>query len=235
MRLLAVGAHPDDLELLCGGTMAKYADAGHQVFMAHLCSGNLGGKDIAPEELARIRDQEARNSAQLIGAQALGPVAGDLELYPTKQMRTELVDIIRQAKPDLIFTHSPNDYMLDHTNTAQLVFDAAFTSTVPLFKTKHPAHEPIIPIFYMDTVAGVGFEPTDYVDITDFLETKKKMFLAHESQHKWLESHHKIDDLEMLETMSKFRGLQCGVKYAEAFRRLSVWGRVKTTAFSLIS
>ena len=235
MRVLAVGAHPDDLELLCGGTLAKYTDQGHQVFMAHLCSGNMGGLDIDPQELAQIRDKEATNAAELIAAQALGPVADDLDLYPSKQARIAVVDIIRQAKPDIIFTHSPNDYMPDHLITSQLVFDASFASTVPLYKTDQPAHDPIAPIFYMDTVAGVGFEPTDYVDITDFLETKKKMFLAHQSQHKWIKDHHQADALEMLETTGKFRGLQCGVKYAEAFRRLSVWGRTKTTAFSLIS
>ncbi|NIA07249.1 MAG: PIG-L family deacetylase [Actinobacteria bacterium] len=228
MRILAVGAHPDDLELLCAGTMAKYADQGHKVFLAHLCSGNMGGKDIEPEKLAQIRDKEAQKSARIIGAQALGPVAGDLDLYPTKEMRIKLTDIIRDAKPDVIFTHSPNDYMPDHVITSQLVFAASFASTVPLYKTDQPAHEPIVPIFYMDTLAGLGFEPTDYVDITDFFETKKRMFLAHESQYKWIEGHHQADALEMLETAGRFRGLQCGVKYAEAFRRLSVWGRITT-------
>ena len=228
MRVLAVGAHPDDLELLCAGTLAKYAQQGHEVFMAHLCSGNMGGLDIDPQELAQIRDKEATNASELIGAQALGPIAGDLDLYPSKQARIGVVDIIRQAKPDVIFTHSPNDYMPDHVITSQLVFDASFTSTLPLYKTDQPAHEPIVPIFYMDTLAGLGFEPTDYVDITDFLETKKKMFLAHQSQHKWIQGHHEADVLEMVETTGKFRGLQCGVKYAEAFRRLNVWGRITT-------
>ena len=227
MRILAVGAHPDDLELLCAGTLAKYADQGHEVFMAHLCSGNMGGQDIEPEELAKIRAKEAQKSAQLIGAQVLGPIAGDLDLYPTKEMRIKVVDIIRQAKPDVIFTHSPNDYMPDHVITGQLVFDASFTSTLPLYKTKCQAHEPIVPIFYMDTMAGVGFEPTDYVDITDFIQTKKQMLLAHESQFKWIQGHHESDALELLDTTAKFRGLQCGAKYAEAFRRLSVWGRIK--------
>ena len=227
MRILAVGAHPDDLELLCGGTLAKYGDKGHEVFMAHLCSGNMGGKNIKPEELAKIRDSEAKKAAGLIGAQALGPIAGDVELYPTREMRIEVVDIIRYCKPDVIFTHSPNDYMSDHVITGQLVFDAAFTATLPNFKTKYKAHESIMPIFCMDVWAGVGFEPTDYVDITEFVETKRKMFLCHESQDKWTKDHHQTEPVVFLETMAKFRGAQCGVEYAEAFRRLRVWGRVK--------
>ncbi len=227
MRILAVGAHPDDLELLCGGTLAKYADKGHTVIMAHLCSGNRGGVNIEPAELAQTRGAEARAAAKLISAKVLGPIAGDLDLYPTEQMRIETVDLIRQAKPDVIFTHSPNDYMPDHVVTSQLVFDASFTSTVPLYKTRLAAHEAFIPVLYMDTVAGVGFEPSDYVDVSDYIETKKQMFLCHQSQIQWLEGHHKVEPTDMLETVAKFRGFQCGVTYAEAFRKLNVWGRLR--------
>jgi len=227
MRVLAIGAHPDDLEILCGGTLAKFAKRGDTVIMAHLCSGNMGGRDIEPEELARIRDEEAKRAGAVIGAEVLGPIAGDLDLYPTKEMRLKVVDIIRIAKPDLIITHSPNDYMPDHTITSQIVFEASFTATLPLFKTEQPAYEPIVPIYYMDTLAGIGFEPTDYVDITDFFEIKKKMLLCHESQYKWLSGHHQSDPLNLIETMAKFRGLQCGVLYAEAFRPANLWGRLR--------
>ena len=229
MNILAIGAHPDDLEILCGGTLAKYAKKGHKVFMAHLCNGNMGGKNITPEELAAIRDKEAKASAAIIGAEALGPIAGDLDLYPTKEMRIALVDIIRYAKPDIIITHSPNDYMPDHTITGELVFDAAFTATLPLYKTKEPAWEKITPIYYMDTMAGFGFEPTHYVDITDFFEVKKKMLLAHESQYKWLSGHHQSDPVKMIERISSFRGFQCSVEYAEAFRIANLWGRITPT------
>ena len=228
MRVLAIGAHPDDWELSCGGTLAKYADAGHEVFVAHLCNGDKGGLNIQPEQLAKTRDAEAKNAAKLINAQALGPIAGDVSLYPTEQMRIKTVDLIRQAKPDVIFTHSPNDYMPDHVITSQLIFDASFSATVPLYKTNNPAHENITPIFYMDTVAGVDFQPTEYVDISDHIETKKKMFLCHQSQLQWIEDHHQAEPTDMLETVAKFRGVQCGATYAEAFKRLNVWGRLKT-------
>jgi N-acetylglucosamine malate deacetylase 1 len=231
MNILAVGAHPDDLEVLCGGTLARYADKGHKVFMAHLCNGNKGGKDIEPEKLAEIRDKEARKAADIIGAEVLGPIAGDLELYPDKDMRLKVVDMIRYAKPDVIIAHSPDDYMPDHITTGKLVFDAAFTATLPLLKTEKEVHELITPIFYMDTVAGVKFQPTDYVDITDYFEIKKRMFLAHESQYKWIEGHHQSNPLNLIETMSKFRGLQFGVEYAEAFRLERVWGRIKDGKF----
>jgi N-acetylglucosamine malate deacetylase 1 len=226
MNVLAIGAHPDDLEILCGGTLAKYRKNGDKVFMAHLCSGNMGGKNITPEELAAIRDKEAKNAAAMIGAEVLGPIAGDLDLYPTKDMRIAVVDIIRYAKPDVMITHSINDYMADHVITSQLVFDAALTATLPLYKTRQSAHEMIMPIYYMDTVAGHGFEPMYYVDITEFMEVKKKMLLAHESQYKWLSGHHKSEPVKMIEKVSAFRGVQCGVEYAEAFSIAKVWGRI---------
>jgi len=142
-------------------------------------------------------------------------------------MRVEVVDIIRYAKLDIIITHSPDDYMPDHTITGRLVFEAAFTATLPNYKTKYPAHELITPIYYMDTLVGLKFQPTHYVDITDFFEIKKKMLLCHESQYKWIKEHLLSDPINLIETMSKFRGLQCGVLYAEAFRIENVWERLK--------
>ena len=126
-----------------------------------------------------------------------------------------------------------NDLWPDHVITSQLVFDAVFTATLPLYKTKYKVHEPIVPVFYLDTMAGIGFEPTDYVDITDFINIKKKMLLCHKSQYKWLKGHHNAEVTNFLEIMAKFRGLQCGVLYAEAFRRLNVWGRIKEVSQSL--
>ncbi|OPZ92449.1 MAG: Mycothiol S-conjugate amidase [candidate division TA06 bacterium ADurb.Bin417] len=196
MNILAVGAHPDDLEFLCAGTLARYAAAGHRVFMAHLCSGNKGGREIDPAELAAVRDREATAAAAVIGAETLGPVAADLDLY-------------------------------DHVNTSRLVFDAAFTATLPLHRSGRPAHEAIVPIYYLDTMSGVGFAPEEYVDITGFFETKKRMLLAHESQYKWVQGHHLTDPLRLLEITGRYRGLQCGVEYAEAFRAARVWGRLR--------
>ncbi|MCS7180097.1 MAG: PIG-L family deacetylase [bacterium] len=227
MNILAIGAHPDDIEILCGGTLAKCSKKGHNIFMAHLCSGDKGGKDISPSELVKIRKMEAKKSASLIGAEVLGPIADDLDLYNTREMRIKVIDIIRYTKPDIIITHSPEDYMPDHIITSQLVFEAAFPATLPNYRTEYPPHELITPIFYMDTLVGLKFQPTHYVDITEFFEIKKQMLLCHESQYKWIKGHHLSDPLNIIETVAKFRGLQCGVLYAEGFRIENVWGRVK--------
>ena len=227
MNILAIGAHPDDLEFLCSGTLAKYAKAGHKIFMAHLCHGDLGGKDISKKKLMSVRKTEAVEAGRLIGAKVFSGIASDLDLYEDRESRKKVVEIIRQAKPDLIITHAPNDYMPDHVAVSKLVFDASFTSTLPNYPTKTKAHEPIVPVYYMDTMAGINANPCVYVDISETIEMKKKMLLCHESQHKWLNGHHRTKAVELLETMAKFRGLQCGVEYAEAFGILDVWGRRK--------
>lgn len=227
MNVLAVGAHPDDLEILCGGTLAKYAKRGHKVFMAHLTNGNMGGKDIPSDELAQIRTLEAQRAGSVIGAEVLGPVCEDLGVLFTPELRAKVTDIIRYAKPDVIITHSPQDYMMDHILTSQLVFDSAFSATLPHYRTDLPAHELITPIFYMDTLLGHKFYPEFYVDITEEFETKKAMLACHESQYKWLKGHHITDPFYMIETVARFRGLQSGVLFAEAFVMERVWGRVR--------
>lgn len=226
MRILAVGANPDDIELLCGGTLAKYAKQGNKIVMCHVANGDLGHFHIPREKLAKIREKEAENAGKLIKAEkVINMNFHDLDIYVDRESIMRFVDMIREAKPDIIITHAPNDYMSDHTATSKLVIDASFAATVPQLKTKHQYHPKITPIYYMDTVAGVDFLPTEYVDITDVIETKKKMLLAHKSQITWMKEHDKIDFIEFMLTSAKFRGLQANVKYAEGFRKAEIWPR----------
>jgi len=225
LRVLAVGAHPDDLEILCGGTLTKYAKLGHKVIMAHLLSGNKGHYEMDSKKLARVRKEEAKSAAQIIGAEVLSLDFPDGELFSNLETRRKVINLIRQARPDAIITHTPRDYMSDHIITSQLVCDASFLSTAPLFKTTQEVHDKITPIFFMDTAMGVNFLPSEYVDISDAFEKKKEMIEQHRSQLEWLKRHDNIDMLEFVETVNRFRGLQCGVKYAEGFCQYEVWGR----------
>lgn len=225
MNVLAVGAHPDDLEILCAGTLAKFSKEGHKVIMAHTCNGNKGHHHIPSDELARIRDKEADTSARIIKAKHINLDIEDADAYLEREQVLKCVELIRKAKPDVIITHSPDDYMSDHIVTSKLIFNASFIATLPHAKTEHRYFEKITPIYYMDTVAGVKFQPTDYVDISRTFATKKKMLSCHKSQLKWLKEHDKTDILEFIETIARFRGLQCGVLYAEGFQRAEAWGR----------
>jgi LmbE family N-acetylglucosaminyl deacetylase len=227
MRVLAVGAHPDDLEFLCAGTLARFKEEEAEVFMSYLCNGDKGHFKIPNPELARIRKKEAEDSAKILGAEIQGGMFPDLGIYPDKEARKKVVELIRIARPDLIITHSPDDYMCDHTITSKLVVDASFVATLPNYETEQEPHILIPPIFFMDTLAGVDFLPTEYVDITDFVDIKEKMLLCHQSQYKWLKEHDGIDYVDSMRRVASFRGLQCGVSDAEGFRPYSVWGRIK--------
>ena len=225
MKVLAIGCHPDDIEIACSGTLAKCVKRGDEVYVAFLCSGNLGHVVIPPEELRIIRKGEAEAAAKLAGIKEV--IYGgfdDLDIFAdNKESRDKVVKIIRHVNPDFIITHNPEDYMPDHVATSKLVFDASFTATLPNYepKTKTPAK--LVPIFYMDTLAGVDFVPTDFVDITEEIDLKIKMLCCHESQVVWMKEHDGIDFPDMVRTLSKCRGYQCGATYAEGFRKCNVY------------
>lgn len=225
MRILAVGAHPDDLEILCAGTLAKYRARGDDVIMCHVANGDKGHFVIPPEELTRLRAQEAREAAAVIGAVCVAMDFLDVELYDTPDARERFIDMVRAARPDVVITHHPDDYHTDHQLASSLTIDATFGATVPHIKTGHPPLAKLPVVYLMDTLAGLNFQPTDYVDITDTLPHKVAMLSKHSSQLNWLQEHDNYNALDALETMAKFRGYQCGVKYAEGFIRYRVWGR----------
>ena len=227
MNILAVGCHPDDLEIGCGGTLARYSQAGHTVTMVHVANGNMGHVEILPEELRAIRREEARAGGRALGAvEVISLDAGDLDVDSNRpSLVRALTDVIRRTQPDLIITHPPNDYMKDHIETSRLVFDASFSASVPHFETPTGGVARITPIFYMDTLAGVGFLPEEYVDISTTIDLKLKALDCHTSQIKWLRDHDGIDFLDFSRTVSKFRGLQCGAAYAEGFTQCRTWPR----------
>jgi N-acetylglucosamine malate deacetylase 1 len=229
MRVLAVGAHPDDLEILCGGTLARYSEEGHDVVMCHATKGDRGSFEYTSEEISRIRNDEARRAAEIAGAQhiSLGLSDGEVNAADPSQRRI-VVDLVRDARPDVIITHSPGDYMADHNEISKLVFDASFLSSLPLLETDKPAHPVVAPIYFMETVSGLGFTPTEFVDVTQTIETKVQMLEAHESQLRWLREHDGVDIVENMRTATAHRGFQCGVRYAEGFAPCLTWLRGTT-------
>ncbi len=225
MRILAIGAHPDDIEIACSGTLARCVERGDTVIVCHASSGNLGHVEIPPKELIKIRAEEAKRAGALAGIEVIHGGFDDLDIYDNnKEARDKMVDVIRYANPDLIITHDPDDYMPDHTAVSRLVFDASFTATLPNYhtsKTKNAVK--LVPIYYMDTLAGVNFNPSMYVDITSTIDLKIKMLNCHESQVVWMKEHDGIDFADMVKTCSRYRGYQCGADYAEGFKQCQVY------------
>jgi len=229
MNILGIGCHPDDLEVGCGGTLAKYAKQGHKVFMCHIANGDLGHMIHQPPELREIRDKEARNAAAAIGAESLTIDVGDAMVEAgDKGYRDKLVEIVRYTKADVVITHNSEDYMRDHEQTSRLAVDATFCCTLPHLVPEKERHPLFVPVLYMDTLAGIGFIPTEYVDITEEIEQKLEALACHESQVKWMLEHDHIDFLDFVRTCNKYRGLQSNCLYAEGFRQYAGWPRFGT-------
>lgn len=225
MNVLAIGCHPDDIEISCSGTLAKCVKRGDKVTVCHVANGNMGHEIIPPDELREMRAKEAKAAGKLAGIEVVTIDIGDL--LPNGcdiAQRDKVMELIREVQPDFIITHSPTDYMPDHVAVSKLVFDASFAASVPQYGTGKKAA--VVPIFYMDNLAGMNFNPTEYVDITDEIDLKIEMLECHVSQLKWMRDHDNIDFAEFVRTCSRFRGIQCGVGYAEAFTQELVWPKV---------
>lgn len=224
MRVLAIGAHPDDLELQCAGTLARYAMRGDHVTMVVAMSGDCGSSTLPKEKIAAIRGEEARASAEVLGAEFLAMQHySDGFLFSTEETRLDFLNVIRQARPDVILTHAPDDYHPDHRMVAQIICDVRIMISVPNIKTAAPPYDILPEIYFFDTMAGVDFIPQHYVDITSTFEVKKKMLACHKSQSSWLQDQYNMTYLDFIDCVGRFRGLQCGVQYAECFQVSTTW------------
>ena len=233
MNVLAIGAHPDDIELQCAGTLALYAKAGHKVFMAVATNGNVGSPTHSREEIAAIRRKEQEASCALIGATLIWMDFDDEWLFNDRTVRSRFIDAIREANPGVMFIHGPTDYHPDHRVAGQVAEDARIPASVRLVETKllHIAKAPHV--FYMDNPAGLGFEPEAYVDITPVIDVKRQMLLTHKSQDAWIRAiYDNASITDILEKNAALRGAAAGVPFAEGFREVKTYPR--TGSFAML-
>jgi len=221
MNILAFSAHPDDVEINCGGTMAKYTKQGHQVTIIHACTGDKGHFEIPPAQMAKIRIQESLSAGNIIGAEVLCLGYGDSELCHTPETLSHFVRAIRECAPDVIITHTPDDYHMDHVTVSKLVVDASFLVTIPFYQPEIKPLEKVPQLYFMEPYTGFSFCPQEFVDITDTIDDKLAMMKCHDSQLTWLKEHDNIDILEYIKISGQYRGFQCGTAYAEGFIRYS--------------
>ncbi len=222
MNILAIGAHPDDVEISCGGTLAKYAKQGHKVFTATATNGNIGSATLSMEEIAKVRKEEARRAAAHIGAEYICLDYDDEMFYEDKSVRLAFINLVRYCKADVILTHSLHDYNPDHMLTSKIINDIAVMIPIAKLETKAAPYDKIPIIAYFEPTHGMGFVPTHYVDITDTFETKRAMVKEHVSQVSWMSENYKdaVGDSDFTDNTAitaMYRGMQCGVKYAEGF------------------
>ena len=224
-RILAVGAHPDDIELSCAGTLLRYLQAGCVVQMAVACRGDRGGSND-PDAGSR-REAEARAAAGVLGSSIEFLHLGDADVWDTAEVRRTFVGLLRRTRPELVITHAPDDYHADHVQVGDLVTKCAwFAASVGHVTEEAPLPEPPA-VMYMDNVAAIRSDPTHLVDISGAMETKRRMLACHVSQiGRAGGGVHQLE--EMMLAQGRLRGFQAGVRYAEGFRPALLFGRRRT-------
>lgn len=223
-RVLAIGAHPDDIELSCAGTLARFLQVGSAVEVTVVCRGDKGGVADFAEKLAVRREQEARRAAQLLGVPIDFLGLPDAEVRDDPGTRLLFLNLLRRTQPELILTHGPEDYHEDHRQVSGLVLKVSWFASSPGQKCDLPPLAQPPAVVFMDNLAGIGFEPTHLVDVTETFALKQQMLACHVSQTERSDSGmHQM--MELNQTLARLRGLQCGVRYAEGFRPYLAFGR----------
>jgi LmbE family N-acetylglucosaminyl deacetylase len=225
MRIASIHAHPDDAEILAGGTLALLAQAGHAVTIVTMTPGDKGSDVLAPEEIAAVRRVEAMTAAALIGADYRCAEFRDMEIFSDDTARRRVVELVRQLKADIVITAAPSDYLADHEATSMLVRDALFAAQLPNYRTESPPLPAVPALYFMDPIEGLDREgravtPDFVVDVQETFEIKKAMLAAHATQRDWLQRHHGMDNyLISMEQWTRQRGDSAGCKYGEGFRQ----------------
>jgi LmbE family N-acetylglucosaminyl deacetylase len=230
MRIACIHAHPDDAEILAGGTLAILAELGHQITIATMTAGDCGSGVYGPDEISAIRKTEAAASAALIRAEYRCAGFRDLAIFNDDESRRRVTGVLRELRPEIVLTASPSDYLCDHEATSQLVRDACFTASVPNYATpRREAPLQAIPsLYFLDPIgqvdrSGETVVPDFTVDVASSFNIKRTMLAKHESQRAWLKQQHGLDDyLTQMEDWTRNRGSTAGVVFGEGFRHYRV-------------
>jgi len=225
-RVLALLPHPDDMEILCAGTLIRLRDLGWEVHVATMTPGDKGSATLPPDEIATIRRAEAQAGAAAVGAANYRCLEfADCEIVFDNAARRQVAALMRAVNPFLVFTTPPDDYMFDHEITSRLVRDACFNAPIRNYEAEGQAGPSwgIPYLYYTDAIEGhdIFGQPsrvTGIVDISAQIEQKARALACHDSQRAWLQKQHGMDNyLESMKAWSAGRGQEIGVAYGEAF------------------
>ncbi len=226
--VLAVGAHPDDIEFMMAGTLLQLKAAGAQVHMWNLARGDCGTVRHGRDEIIKLRGQEAHDSAAAAGAVLHEPLFDDLAIFYDAPSLARVAAVVRQIRPTIILTQSPNDYMEDHQNTCRLVVSAAFIRGMPNYTPEPPVSPTDQPLALYHALPhglhdGLGHlvQPGIFVDIAGVLAAKRFMLAKHRSQKEWLDVSQGMDAyLNEMESMARHVGVMSGsFTVAEGWRK----------------
>ena len=224
-KVLAVGCHPDDIEIMCAGTLALLKDYNWSVTISTMTAGDCGSATLSKEEISEIRKKEALTSAKILNANYYCMENEDIFVLYDRPTLLKAIDLVRKVKPDIVITHSPVDYMVDHETTSRIIKTACFSAGIQNIKTETEPYMKIPYLYYMDPLEGIDdlgqrINPTTLVDITSKINIKEKMLSTHKSQRDWLMSHNGIDEYTIaMKEFSALRGKEYGSQFAEGFRQ----------------
>jgi LmbE family N-acetylglucosaminyl deacetylase len=226
--VLAIFAHPDDIEFVAAGTMLQLQRRGWELHYLNLCNGNCGSTEMDRETTAATRLEEAKRASGILGAEFYPPICNDLELVYSVPLLRQVAAVVRQARPRIVLTHSPSDYMEDHMNAQRLAVTAAFCHGIPNFQSDPPREA------FFDDVTVYHAMPHSlrsplrekvqagaFVDTASVHSTKREALAAHESQKRWLDVSQGMDSyLIAMDDMAAAVGEQSGrFESAEGWRR----------------
>jgi LmbE family N-acetylglucosaminyl deacetylase len=231
--VLVIAAHPDDIEFMAAGTLLLLKQTGCHIHYLNVASGNGGSVQYDSNTTRKVRAAEARRAARLLGAQFHPSLVDDLEIFYDLKTLRRLAATVREVKPGIVLTHSPQDYMEDHTNTCRLALTAAFAHGMPNFKTRppRPPYDGDVTLYHW---MPHGFcdglrqpvTPGAFVNTTSVQSIKHAALAEHRSQQNWLATSQGMNSyLAAMEGMSRELGKMSGkFKHAEGWRRHLHWG-----------
>jgi len=237
--VIAIAAHPDDIEFMMAGTLMLLGDAGWRLHYMNIANGSCGTAVDAPDVIVRKRTAEAMAACEYLGAEFHPPICNDLEVYHVYDQIAKVIAVIRRVKPRIVLAQSPQDYMEEHMNASRIAATAAFCRGM----RNYVAQPPVAPVggdvtVYHAMPYGLRgplrerVHPGQYVNVSCVIEKKREMLACHRSQKEWLDQSQGLDSY--LDTMTDFAkqvGDMSGVfAYAEGWRRRSHLGYSETDA-----
>jgi LmbE family N-acetylglucosaminyl deacetylase len=226
---IAIGAHPDDIEFYMAGTLLLLKEAGYDTHYFNVASGNCGTVKYNSAKTRSMRKAEAQNAARILGAVFHPSITDDLEVFYNLEQLRAVAAVIREARPQIVLAHSPQDYMEDHTNACRLAVTAAFTRGMPNFKTKpqRPPNADYETTVYHAMPHGLcdplrrKIIPGQFVNTTSVHEAKLASLAAHKSQQNWLDISQGMNSyLQAMDDASRAVGKLSGrFQHAEGWRR----------------
>ena len=231
--VIAIAAHPDDIEYTMAGTLLQLAKRGWDLHYVNLCDGSFGSSTMGPEECARTRLSEAHEACRVLGATFYPPIYPDMEAEYTFANVAKVTAYVRQSRASIVLTQSPSDYMEDHETACRLAVSAAFSRGMPNLISDPPVdcyYTPVT-VYHTQPVGnrpplGELVVPQFYVDHTELIDTKEASLACHACQKVWLDESQGMDSyLQTMRDAGAELGRMSGqFEYAEGWRRHLHWG-----------